>query len=164
MSQFRIANSLTLAAVLCSFAAVPACTAAAPPPAPDGTLTLTAQFPADVTINKMPPVTPGAKTAETVKLTLTNSGAAPVTLQRPNDCQSHTWTVSDSSGQTIDDLSICPMIFMPVTLTIAAHGSSTGTEPVKIDNSKYQDGGHYTLHYAFWGISADAPFTVHVVQ
>jgi hypothetical protein len=100
----------------------------------------------------------------TAQLTLANTSASAVTLQRPNDCQSHVWTVSDASGNTVDDRAICPMIFIPVSLSIAAHGTFTGTETVTLTGTKYQDGGHYTLHYTFWGVKADAAFTAHVVQ
>ena len=56
------------------------------------------------------------------------------------------------------------MIFIPVKLSIAAHGTFTGTQTVVLAGTKYQDGGRYTLHYTFWGIEADAPFTVHVAR
>ena len=143
--------------------ALAGCAAGAQTPStPPSPVTLTMSFPADVTIMPLNAIvqTP----PQMAQLALTNTSASPLVLQRPNDCQAHVWTVSDASGNTIDDRAICPMIFIPVRLSIAAHGTFTGTETVTLTGTKYQDGGHYTLHYTFWGAKADAAFTAHVVQ
>jgi hypothetical protein len=131
------------------------------PPAP---VVLTVSFPTDVTINHMSANGGEQILPETAQLTLTNTSPAAVTLQKANDCESHVWTVGDANGNTIDDRAICPMIFMPVNLPLAAHGTFTGTETVSLASAKYQNGAPYTLHYVFWGIKADAAFTVHVAQ
>jgi hypothetical protein len=129
---------------------------------PASVVTLTISFPAHVTIIpnneiiRMPP--------PIAQLELSNISASPVTLQRPNECQAHVWTVGDASGNTIDDGAICPMIFLPVKLSLAAHGAFKTAQMVSLAYDKYRDGGHYMLHYTFWGFKADAPFTVRVVQ
>jgi hypothetical protein len=162
MSHSRIGNAMAIAAALCSFALASACTATAQPPMPAGGVTLAAQFPGDVTVNRMPP---GAqRTTETIQLVLTNSSASAITLQRPNDCETRLWTVTDSMHQTIDDQAICPMIFLPVSLTIGPHATFAATKLVMLDGSKYQDGVRYTLHYTFWGVAAEVGFTAHVVN
>jgi hypothetical protein len=98
------------------------------------------------------------------QLALTNTSASPLVLQRPNDCQAHVWTVSDASGNTIDDRAICPMIFLPVKLNLAAHATFATSQTVALAYDKYRDGGHYVLHYTFWSFKADAPFTIHVTK
>jgi hypothetical protein len=131
------------------------------PPTPESLVRLTMSFPADVTI--IPSNAIVQTPPRTVQLTLTNTSSLAVTLRRPNDCQTHIWTVSDASGNTIDDRAICPMIFMQVALPLAPHGTFSTAQMVPLAYNKYQDGGHYTLHYTFWGIKADAPFTTHVI-
>jgi hypothetical protein len=145
---------------------VSGCAAGAQTPSPSAPppVTLTISFPTDVTINHMSANGGEQILPETAQLTLTNISPAAVTLQKANDCESHVWTVSDADGNTIDDRAICPMIFMPVNLPLAAHGTFTGTETVSLASAKYLNGAHYTLHYTFWGIKADASFTVHVAQ
>jgi hypothetical protein len=132
------------------------------PPTPASAVTLTISFPADVTIMPLNAIvqTP----PQMAQLALANTSSSPLALRSPNDCQAHVWTVTDANGNTIDDRNICPMIFMQVTLRLAAHGTFTTSQTVPLAYDKYRDGGHYTLHYTFWGLKADAPFTVHVVQ
>jgi hypothetical protein len=127
-------------------------------------IVLTIGFPQRIAIGKPPPSGPAPATNVKVQLKLTNNSDAPVTLNKANDCESHIWTVSDSAGVRIDDRDICPMIFMPVTETIPAHGTFGAAEIVMLDGAKYRDGGRYTLHYTFWGIAADAAFTTHIAQ
>ena len=160
MRKSRIEKVLAVAAALCSFALASACTATAQPPMPSGGVTLAVQFPGDVTIDRA-----GAqRTTETIRLVLTNSSSSAISLQRPNDCETRIWTVTDSMHQTIDDQAICPMIFLPVTLTIGPHAAFTATKLVMLDGSKYQDGARYALHYTFWGVAAESAFTAHVVN
>ena len=59
-------------------------------------------------------------------------------------------------------MDICPMIFMPVKLTLAPHASVMADKLVLLDGSKYKDGATYALHYSFWGVAAEARFTAHV--
>ena len=132
--------------------------------APGNAMVLTAVFPHKVTIGKMPAAGGSHVVGETVRLTLTNNSAASVTLHKANDCETRIWTVTDLSGQMIDDRAICPMIFMPVTRTIAPHASFTTAEEVALDGAKYRDGAQYTLHYTFWGIAAATTFTTHVAH
>jgi hypothetical protein len=150
--------------LLCAMAA--GCTAGAqtPPPTTSSPVTLTISFPSEVTINHMGSDRGEQILAETAQLTLTNNSTAAITLQKANECETHVWTVSDANGNTIDDRAICPMIFVPVNLPLAAHGTFTGTETVSLASAKYLNGGHYTLHYTFWGAKADAPFIVHLAQ
>jgi hypothetical protein len=162
--RFEFRGRNLAVALACLVAA--GCTAGAQTPQtpPADAVTLSISFPADIKINRILPAGAEQTVPVTAQLALTNTSASAVTLQRPNDCQSHVWTVSDASGSTIDDRAICPMIFIPVRLSIAAHGTFTGTETVTLTGTKYRDGGHYTLHYTFWGAKADAAFTAHVVQ
>jgi len=151
-------------ALCCGLAA--ACTAGAqpsqPPPVATSAITLSVVFPADVTINRVAATGGEQFVPETAQLTLTNNSSSAVVLQKPNDCQSHVWTVSDAAGNTIDDRAICPMIFMPVRQPIDAHGTFTATQTVSLSASKYVNDGHYTLNYTFWGIKSAAPFTTHI--
>jgi hypothetical protein len=159
--RFDISGHNFAAALACMVLA--GCAAGAQtPPTPESLVTLTISFPADVTI--MPFNAIVQTPPQTAQLTLTNTSALSVTLRRPNDCQVHIWTVSDSAGNLIDDRAICPMIFMQVALPLAAHGTFKTAQILPLAYDKYRDGGHYTLHYTFWGIKADAPFTVHVVK
>jgi len=151
-------------ALLCAVAAGCAASAQTPPPSPPPAVKLAISFPADVTINHMSANGGEQILPETAQLTLTNASSSAVTLQKANDCESHIWTVSDANGNMIDGRNICPMIFMPVNLPLAAHGTFAGTQTVSLASAKYLNGGLYTLHYTFWGIKADAPFTVHVAQ
>ncbi len=151
-------------ALFCAVAMATACGLAAQATAPGNGVVLTVRFPHDVTIGKMPAAGGRQEIAETIRLTLTNNSAASVTLQKGNECETHVWTVTDRAGQPVDDRAMCMMIYMPVTQTIAPHGSFAATESVALDGAKYQDGAQYTLHYTFWGIAADAPFTTHVAR
>ncbi|MGB8363530.1 MAG: hypothetical protein ACLQUZ_01260 [Rhizomicrobium sp.] len=148
------------------FAMTLACglTAQAQETAPGNAIVLTIEFPHEVTIGKMPATGGSPVVGETIRLTLTNNSSASVTLHKANDCETRIWTVTDSSGQLIDDRAVCPMIFMPVTQTIAPHARFTATENVALDGTKYRDGAQYTLHYTFWGIAAAAAFTAHVAH
>ncbi len=166
MKQFKARLSALAMVMLCGLAASPACaaTAQAQQTAPGNEVELAAQFPHDVTIGKMAATGGSHVLTETIRLTLTNNSTASVTLKKANDCQTHIWTITDSTGQTIDDRAMCMMIYMPVTQTIAPHGKFAATQSVTLDGSKYQDSGQYTLHYTFWGVTANLNFTVHVVQ
>jgi len=147
---------------LMSFVAAGCAAGAQTPSTQASPVTLTISFPAQVTIM---PVNAIVQTPpQMAQLALNNTSSSPLTLQRPNDCQAHVWTVSDESGNTIDDRAICPMIFMPVSLSLAAHGTFTTAQTVSLAYDKYRDGGHYMLHYTFWGLKADAPFTVHLAH
>lgn len=139
------------------------CTAGAQTPPADA-VNLAISIPTDIKLDRLLAAGAEQTVSVTAQLTLTNTSAEPVTLQRPNACQAHTWTASDSGGNTIDGRAICSMIFIPVKLSIPAHGTYTGTETVMLRGAKYRDGGHYTLHYTFWGVEVDAPFATHVVQ
>ena len=122
---------------------------------PDGSVTLAVGLPAELTLGKPP-------TAQTINLTLVNNSAAAITLRKSNECETHLWTITDAGGAAVDDREMCMMIFMPVTVTIAAHGRFEAAESLTLDGAKFHDGARYTLHYRFWGIASDAPFMVHV--
>jgi hypothetical protein len=158
MSKSRFAVIAAFASMGCI--AIAACAAPAqPPPAnPASDVTLAIQFPGDVNLSAT------QRTSQTIVLTLTNNSSSAVTLERPNLCQAHTWTATDSAGQVIDGQSICPMIFIPVKQALPAHAPFAATESMSMDGSKYKDGAHYTLHYSFWGVSADAEFTAHLAK
>lgn len=142
---------------------VAGCAARAQTPPADA-VTLAISFPNDIRIDRMLSAGAEQSVRTTAQLTLTNSSAMPVTLQRPNACHAHVWTVTDANGNTIDGRAICSMIFVPVKLSIAAHGTFTQAEAIILRGSRYQGGGHYTLHDTFWGVEGDAPFTTQVVQ
>ena len=94
-----------------------------------------------------------------VELVLTNPTAAAVTVTGSNRCVTHTWRVTDDQGNVVDDRSMCPMIYMPQEQMLAP-GDWRSDDGIVVDAAKYTDGGHYVLHYTFWGVSADAAFTV----
>ncbi len=158
-SAFRGRN---IAVILACLVAAGCAAGAQTPPTPATAVTLTMSFPADVTVMPLNAIveTP----PQMAQLALANTSSSPLVLQTSNDCQAHVWTVSDASGATIDDRAICPMIFMPVKLSLAAHGVFTTSQTVPLSYDKYRDGGHYMLHYTFWGLKADAPFTVHTAH
>ena len=134
------------------------------PVTPSNDVVLVAKFPHHITIRRPAGTTGSQNLAETIRLTLVNSSGKAVELKKANACESHVWTVADSTGQTIDDRAICPMIYMPVTQNIAPHGKLRARQRVTLDGSKYQDGGEYTLRYTFWGVAADVRFTTHIVR
>jgi hypothetical protein len=157
MSKLNFALATAFAVTSCI--AIAACAAPAQPPAnPASNVTLSIRFPSDVTLSAT------QRTPQTIVLTLTNNSSSDVTLERPNFCQAHTWTATDPAGAMIDGQTICPMIFIPVKQVVPAHAPFTATESMPMDGSKYKDGAHYTLHYSFWGVSADAQFTAHIAK
>lgn len=131
-------------------------------PAPPKDVTLAIKFPAEVTFNVQP--VSDVRQTEEATLTLTNVTKSDVTLEASNDCASHTWYVIDSNGQPVDDQTMCPMIYEPVTLTIKAGESFTATREVTLTKSKYANGAKYTLHVSFWTIDGDTSFTAKVAQ
>ncbi|MGD0145009.1 MAG: hypothetical protein ABSC92_17795 [Rhizomicrobium sp.] len=152
--------------LLCAIAATPVCAANAQTPTVSrpSSFALTVSFPTDVTINHMSSDAGGQILPEDVQLTLANNSSVTVMLEEANDCITHFWTVTDADGNTIDDRAVCPTNFAPVQQPLAAHGTFTATEPVPLNSSKYRDGGHYTLHYTFWGVKGTAQFTTHEAE
>jgi len=133
----------------CLALALTACSGAAPPPA----VTLEIALASPVSL-------PASGRADVpVTLTLRNGSAAPVTLTGSNECVTHTWTVTDAAGQDVDGRTICPMIYMPRTHVLAP-GEWRSNAVLTLDAGKYAAGGHYALHYRFWGVSADAAFSI----
>lgn len=93
-----------------------------------------------------------------VELVLTNKSSSPVTLTGSNACVTHTWRITDPAGQLVDDRSICPMIYMPQSHVLEP-GEWRSDDTITVDSAKYRSGVRYTLHYRFWGVDGDAPFS-----
>ena len=94
-----------------------------------------------------------------IGLTLTNTAAAPVELSASNKCAIGLWSASDAQGEEVDGRTICPMIYMPQSHTLPP-GDWQSDAILAMDAAKFANGGHYKLHYRFWGVPADAVFTV----
>ena len=95
-----------------------------------------------------------------VTLTLANESDRAVTLRTSNRCQIQIWKVTDSTGGTVMNHGICPMIYQPQYNTLAAGERQTEDESISLQAAKCREGETYTLHYRFWGVIAEAKFTV----
>ncbi|MBI3677093.1 MAG: hypothetical protein HY243_10830 [Proteobacteria bacterium] len=130
--------------------------------APSGGVTLGVKFPAEVTLNRQP--VSDQRQTEEATFTLTNTMNKDVTLEASNDCTSHTWYITDTGGQMVDDETMCPMIYEPVSRTLKPGESYSDTRQVTLIKVKYADGAKYTLHVSFWTIAGETTFTAKVVQ
>jgi len=95
-----------------------------------------------------------------VTLTLANPSDQPATLKASNGCEINIWNVTDSKNTIVTDHGICMMIYQPQTNTLAPGASQSEVKSISLRTADYREGESYTLHYRFWGISADAPFVV----
>ncbi len=95
-----------------------------------------------------------------VTLTLVNASEQAVTLESSNRCQIRIWSVTDSKGANVENHSFCTMEYAPQSNPLAAGERRTATENISLRAPSYREGETYTLHYRFWGISAEAKFAV----
>jgi hypothetical protein len=95
-----------------------------------------------------------------VTLTLANASDKAVTLESSNRCQIRIWNVTDSKGADVEDHTICTMEYAPQSNPLAAGERQTAAEKITPRAADYLEGETYTLHYRFWGISAEAKFAV----
>jgi hypothetical protein len=136
----------------------------APPGGVPPQVHLTVGFPGDVHIDLMPPVKNGGQVTIAAHLSLKNDSKTDTTLKASNDCETHTWTVTDKGGKVLDGHTICPMIFKPVSHPLPAGANFDQDEDVTLNGKVYADGGAYVLHYRFWGVSGDAHFTTSITH
>jgi hypothetical protein len=99
-----------------------------------------------------------------VKLTLANASDRAVTLISSNRCEIRIWNVTDSKGTDVENHGICYMIYAPQSNTLAAGERQRATEKITLRAANYREGETYTLHYRFWGVPAEAKFTVKVAK
>lgn len=123
----------------------------------------TLKAPQTVTINQMPVSQENAKTNVAVELAIQNGSGKAITLTRSGACNVHLWTVSDASGNIVDDRTICPALFDPQSKSISAGETFSERYDLKLASRKYGR-GRYTLHFTFWGLESSAAFDVKIVQ
>jgi hypothetical protein len=119
--------------------------------------------PAGVTLTmKIVPVIvlPAGEKVVTVPVTLTLAADKAVTLQSSNPCAIHIWNVTDASGTDVENHSFCTMEFEPQYNPLTAGERRTSSQFISLHAADYRVGETYTLHYRFWGISAETNFAV----
>ncbi|MGC9954569.1 MAG: hypothetical protein ABSD21_09870 [Rhizomicrobium sp.] len=99
-----------------------------------------------------------------VTLTLTNVSYDGVALESSNRCQIRIWKVIDSKDAGVENHTICTMEYAPQSNTLAAGERQSEDESITLHAAKYREGETYTLRYRFWGIFAEAKFTVKQAQ
>lgn len=123
--------------------------------------------PAGVTLTmKIVPVIvlPVGQKDVTVPVTLTLATDKAVTLQSSNPCEIHIWNVTDANGGDVENHSFCTMEFEPQVNPLAAGERRTSNEFISLHAADYREGETYTLHYRFWGVSAETKFAVKQVK
>jgi hypothetical protein len=94
----------------------------------------------------------------------TNLTNGPVTLKANNDCEAHTWSVTDSAGTVVDHSGACPQVVQPVTLDVAPGKPADGSSTVSLHVFDYKAGETYTIHYVAFGAEATGTFTVDLLK
>jgi hypothetical protein len=94
------------------------------------------------------------------QFSFTNLTDRPITLNAQNECQSHTWTVTNAAGSVVESQSICPQVVQPVSLDVTAGEPVMEKQPINLHVFDYNEGQTYTLSYNYFGLTAQAKFNV----
>jgi hypothetical protein len=85
---------------------------------------------------------------------------SPITLTASNDCEAHTWTVTDSTGAVVDHSADCPQVVQPVSETVVQGKQTSGESTVSLHVFDYKEGQTYTIHYKAFGVETTSDFQV----
>jgi hypothetical protein len=117
-------------------------------------------FPSTVHMDNHGVADPNRVESVPVTFQLTNLTDQTITLKSPNDCQSHTWTVTDASGVVVDGQSVCPQVMQPVSLDVPAGKPVDKELTINMHVFKYNEGQTYTLTFNYFGLTQEAKFDV----
>ena len=117
-------------------------------------------FPASIQMFAGGDVDPARTQDVTAAYDLTNLTDAVVTLTANNDCESHSWTVTDAAGTTVESSGACAQVMQPVTQDVPIGKTVSGESTVSLHVFDYKEGQNYTIHYKAFGAGGTADFAV----
>ncbi|HTQ14701.1 MAG TPA: hypothetical protein VMH86_12580 [Rhizomicrobium sp.] len=107
---------------------------------------------------------PGRTQDVTAEYLLTDLANEVINLKADNDCDAHSWTVTDPSGTVVDQSAACAAGGQPVTLAVPPGKPVDQTQTVSLHVFDYQEGVTYTIHYKAYGVEGTANFTVSLLK
>lgn len=121
------------------------------------------EAPKSVSINLQPPIKDHGATPLAVTLTLSNPMRSDITATAPNACLAQTYVIVDADGNAVQDKSVCPENYQPVSKLVPAGQSLSESIDLTLVGDEFKD-GTYTLKYRYYGYEGEADFVASVTH